>query len=216
MMAEATPPVPEPGENMGKPLPRYEARAKVTGEPLYADDLQLPNPAIALFVTSGIARGRILQIDTAAADALPGVLKIYTHLNAPRREVTKHYTKGGYVSDSAVPLGGPDIVNDGQIVAVVVAEDFATARDAAHRIAIRYEERSPSATFGSAGAATIQPDALAAKSKKAGDFAGAYAAAPVKIDGPGMVERDWSWKAFQDDTNPALKITVKNDITSYA
>jgi hypothetical protein len=43
-----------------------------------------------------------------------------------------------------------------------------------------------------------------------------FDAAPLPINGPGLVERDFSWKAYQDATNPALKITVKNDIASYA
>lgn len=41
-------------------------------------------------------------------------------------------------------------------------------------------------------------------------------AAPDKVDGPGLIERAWSWKAFQDASHAALLITVKNDNASYA
>ena len=178
-----TPPVPKAGANMGEPIARYEARQKVTGQPIYADDLPLPGkPALALFVTSGIAKGRIASMDTAAAAALPGVVKIYTYQNAPPRVPAKYFTQGGYVSDSAMPLTGPEIVNDGQIIAVVVAEDLATARDAAHRIVVRYDATRPSATFGSPGTTTTHPQSLTRAEKKVGDFAGAFAAAEVKVD----------------------------------
>ena len=182
-MAAPTPPVPEPGKNMGQPIPRYEARAKVTGQPLYADDLAIgSSPLVALFVTSGIAKGRIPSIDTSAADAIPGVAKIYTYKNAPKRVEAKHFAQGGYVSDSDMPLTGPDILSDGAIVAVVVAQDLATAREASHLIAIRYDAEKPTATFGSSGTTTKHPKSLAASEKKAGNFDTAFASSPVKVD----------------------------------
>ncbi|BBC72587.1 xanthine dehydrogenase [Altererythrobacter sp. B11] len=182
-MAETTPPVPAAQANMGQPIARYEARGKVTGQPLYADDLPLPgSPAVALFVTSGVAKGRIAAIDTSEAEALAGVVKIYTYRNAPKRQPQKHFAQGGYVSDSDMPLAGPDIVSDGQIIAVVVAEDLATARDAGHHIAVRYAAQAPSATFGSPGVGKAHPPSLSSSEKKAGNFDRAFAAAPVTID----------------------------------
>ncbi len=177
-----TPPVPAPLANMGQPIARYEAVGKVTGAPVYADDIAVANPLYAYFLTSGIAKGRIAAIDPRPAEALPGVVKVYTHHNAPRRQPTAYFQKGGYVSDSNEPLTGPEINNDGQIVAMVIAEDFATARDAAHRILVRYDAAEPSATFDSPGATTSHPDALARKEKKVGDFDSAFAASPVKVD----------------------------------
>ena len=181
---QPTPPAPGRRENMGQSAPRYEARAKVTGKPLYATDTPVAAPAYAVFVTSGIAKGRITKIDSAAARAVPGVIEIFTHENAPKRTALKHFAKGGYVSDSALPLGGPEILHDGQVVAMVVADSFEAAREAAYRIQIAYKAAKPSATFGSAGAETI---ALATaspryKDKKAGDFDTGWSKAPVKID----------------------------------
>ena len=181
-MSEATPPVPAPLANMGQPIARYEAVGKVTGAPVYADDIAVANPLYAYFLTSGVAKGRIAAIDPRPAEALPGVVKVYTHRNAPPRQPTGYFQKGGYVSDSNEPLTGPDIHNDGQIVAMVVAEDFATARDAAHRIIVRYDAVQPTATFDSPGATTIHPASLAKKEKKVGAFAPAFAASAVKID----------------------------------
>ena len=177
-----TPPVPASMTNMGQPIQRYEAVGKVTGAPVYADDIAVANPLYAYFLTSGIAKGRIVTIDPKPAEALPGVVRVYTHRNAPPRRPTAYFQKGGYVSDSNEPLTGPDIHNDGQIVAMVIAEDFATARDAAHRIVVRYAATPPSATFDSPGATTIHPESMTKKEKKVGRFDPAFADAPVKLD----------------------------------
>ena len=182
MAQSVTPPVPQSLENMGDAIQRYESVGKVTGAPIYADDIAVPNPVHAYFLTSGIARGRITAIDTSAAEALSNVVKIYTHDNAPPRKTVGYFQGGGYVSDSNMPLTGPDIHNDGQIIAVVVANDLATARDAAHRIIVRYDETVPSATFDDMGTTSAHPDDLTKKEKKVGDFAGAFAKAPVRID----------------------------------
>ena len=54
---------PEPKANMGEPVPRYDAVAKVTGKADYAADVPLANPAYAYLVTSAIAKGRIDGFD---------------------------------------------------------------------------------------------------------------------------------------------------------
>src|SRR5262245_32314175 len=84
---------PEPKHNMGEPVPRIEARLKVTGEALYPSDYAVRNPAFAFLVTSSIARGRIAQMDLADALAVPGVLDILTHENTRLKELK--YASGG-------------------------------------------------------------------------------------------------------------------------
>jgi len=177
-----TPPVPSPMENMGQPIARYGARDKVTGEPVYAADEPIANPLYAYFLTSGIARGTIRSIDTSEAEALTGVIKIYTHRNAPERRPLEHMTRGGPMGDSNMPMVDNRIRHDGDIVAMVIADSYETARDATRRIRVRYDEARPTATFDSPGAETDHPEMLDAKEKSAGDFEGAYAAAPVTID----------------------------------
>ncbi len=157
--------------------------AKVTGRLAYAADMAGAAPLHAYFLTSGIARGRVLSIDAAPAEALDGVVKVYTHDNAPHRIATAYTQKGGYASDTNMPLTGPDIRHDGQIIAMVVAETYEVARDASHRIIVRYAATAPAATLDSAGVDITHPEALAEKEKRAGDFAAAFAAAPVKVAG---------------------------------
>ena len=52
---------------VGKPLVRADGRAKVTGEAHYSAEEQLPGAVYGVLVTSGIARGRIVEIDSGAA-----------------------------------------------------------------------------------------------------------------------------------------------------
>jgi xanthine dehydrogenase YagR molybdenum-binding subunit len=174
---------PAPLANMGDPIRRLDGVAKVTGQPIYAADAAGTVPLQAYFLTSGIARGQLLSIDTAPAEALGGVVKVYTHHNAPGRIATPYTQKGGYASDTNMPLTGPEIRHDGQIIAMVIAESYEVARDASHRIAVRYAPETPASTLDSPGVALTHPEALAGKEKKAGDFAAAFAAAPVKVEG---------------------------------
>ena len=139
---------------MGEPIRRTESVAKVTGKPIYAADATEDAPLHAYFLTSGIARGQVLSIDVAPAEALGGVVKVYTHHNAPHRIATPYTQKGGYVSDTNMPLTGPEIRHDGQIIAMVIAESYEVARDASHRIAVRYAPATPAATLDSPGVET--------------------------------------------------------------
>ena len=96
----------------------------------------------------------------------------------------KFFTEGGPASNSVVPLGSAEIAYGGQPIAVVLANSYEVARDAANRVVVDYAVEAPAATFGSPGALDQE---LATQNKrhddpKVGDFASAYAAAPVKID----------------------------------
>jgi len=73
---------PEPKANMGQPIPRYDAVAKVTGKATYAADMPLVNPVYAYLVTSSIAKGRVDSFDLADAKQVRGVIDIVTHENA--------------------------------------------------------------------------------------------------------------------------------------
>ncbi len=176
---------PAPKANMGQPIPRVGARAKVTGLAMYASDFALPDVAYAFLLSSPIAKGRIKSFDLREARALPGVLDILTHENmGDAIKPVRFFTNGGPASNSVVPLGSPEIAYAGQTIAVVLANSYEVARDAAHRIVVDYAIDGPAATFGSPG--TVDQE-LATQNKKhddpkVGNFAEAFASAPVKIE----------------------------------
>jgi xanthine dehydrogenase YagR molybdenum-binding subunit len=177
MNFQPTKPVPDAAQNMGRPAARYEARAKVTGEPIYAADVPVENLAHAYLLTSGIAKGRTVKIDTAAAERA-GVIRIFTHETMPARKAVKHMMAGGVISDSVLPLADARVHYDGQIIAVVVAESFEAARHAAHLIEVEYEEETASADIDAAGVEVVSADA----DKEVGDFDKAFADAAVTVD----------------------------------
>jgi xanthine dehydrogenase YagR molybdenum-binding subunit len=175
---------PEPKANMGQPIPRYDAFAKVTGKAEYAADVPLNRPAFAYLVTSSIAKGRIDGFDLAEAKQVRGVIDIVTHENAEKLKEAKLFSNGGYASTTIQPLKSPEIAQDGQIIAVVVAETFEAAREAAHRVKVTYTAATPTATFDSPGTTSAAAKGQLAQFKEdphVGDFAKAFEQAEVKV-----------------------------------
>lgn len=141
---------------IGLALPRTDGIAKVTGAARYAADMQAPGLLHAAGVRASVAAGCIVRLDTRAAVALPGVVAVYSHLNAEealgwRRspEIMRLSAEElglGALADGADrraeawrPLCAPDIRFAGQWVAVVVAESLEDARLAARLIDVGYE-----------------------------------------------------------------------------
>ncbi len=125
---------------VGGSQPRVEGRLKVTGQARYvaehAADLY-PNLRHAVIVGATIAAGRIDAIDTAAAEAAPGVEAVLTHLNAPRLQPVPIFPLGP-AGEGRPPLQDDLIAYGGQAVAVVVARTPEQAQAAADLIAVRY------------------------------------------------------------------------------
>ncbi|MDM0015494.1 aldehyde oxidoreductase molybdenum-binding subunit PaoC [Variovorax sp. J22P168] len=164
---------------IGKPTDRIDGPVKTTGTARYAYErnAEAPNAAYGYVVGSGIAKGRIASMDLAAARAAPGVLAIVTARNAGK------LGKGDY--NTAKLLGGPEIDHYHQALALVVATTFEQARAAAQLIRIDYT-RSPGRfdLKEEMGAAQLpKPNPSSGEPEtKVGDFAGAFASAPVQLD----------------------------------
>src|SRR5690606_33648963 len=120
-------------------------------------DFPVSNPAFAYLVTSAIAKGRITGMNLNEAKAVPGVLDILTHENTGDLQEIKYAPGGGGVISSIQDLG-PEIRYGGQIVAMVVADTFESAREAARKVKVTYQPERPSATFGSVGLAEQEAD----------------------------------------------------------
>ena len=164
---------------VGRPTDRIDGPAKTTGTAPYAYERHdvAPNAAYGYPIGSAVAKGRIVSMDLAAAQAAPGVIAIVTAANAGPLGKGAHNT--------ARLLGGPGIEHYHQAIALVVANTFEQARAAASLVRVVYDQ-SP----GKYDLATERPASQPAKSTafggpsetKTGDFAGAYAASAVKLD----------------------------------
>ncbi len=178
-MANAAAPTPK--ENMGDPVPRYDARLKVTGEARYPADTPLTNPAYAVLVTSAIAKGKITKLDIDAARAVPGVLDILTHENTSDLKQVKF----GEGCSTSIQSLGPDILHDGQIIAVVVADTFEAASEAAQSVKVGYAEEKPAAGFDAQGVKEVDATTESQQHKhlpQAGDAEAALASAEVTLE----------------------------------
>jgi CO/xanthine dehydrogenase Mo-binding subunit len=134
---------PQPKENMGAPAPRYDARLKVTGEARYPADVPMTNPAFAFLVTSSIAKGKLVSLDLAEARTVPGVIDILTQDDAS----VLHGGRFGQGSATSIDQLGPEIAHDGQIIALVLADSYEAAREAAYKVHANYAPAPASATF---------------------------------------------------------------------
>src|SRR6185503_9486491 len=104
----------------------------------YVDDIKLPNMAYAAFARSPHAHAVINSIDTSAAEAMPGVVKVLTYatlgLEAGVPCASNPFGNAAQPKRPILAEGKVRMV--GEPVAVVVAESQAAARDAADRVVV--------------------------------------------------------------------------------
>ena len=122
---------------VGERVDRLEGPDKVTGAATYASEYQLGEIAHAAVVQSTIGRGTIVSIDTAAALALPGVLCVLTHENAPRLRPVDEELQ--FPIDELLVLQNSRVSFHGQFIAAAVAETAEIAEHAASLVAVRYD-----------------------------------------------------------------------------
>jgi carbon-monoxide dehydrogenase large subunit len=132
-----------PNSYIGRSVPRPNARRLLEGRGRFVDDLVLPRMLHAAFVRSPHAHARIRSIDTAAATAMPGVLRIVTGAEladvcTPWVGVLSHMK--GLKSAPQYPLAVERACWQGEAVAVVLAASRAQAEDAAAAVIVDYEE----------------------------------------------------------------------------
>lgn len=117
---------------IGKSARRQDGPDKLTGRTRYAGDLTLPGLLHARLVLSPYAHARILSIDTSMAEALPGVVAVFT-------SETLRMAHAGGSSRSQAPLAQKEVFWCGHPVAVVVGETEAAAEDGAAAVDVDYE-----------------------------------------------------------------------------
>src|SRR5439155_15651952 len=118
---------------IGKEMSRVDGVAKVTGKAKYAAEFRVPNLAYGFIVLGSVAKGTIRSIDTREAEAAPGVIRVFTHLNTPKlgpkasaEEAPPRAAKEPDKSFRA--LQSDRTFFNGQPVALVVAESYEQAR----------------------------------------------------------------------------------------
>ncbi|KGO85536.1 aldehyde oxidase [Flavobacterium rivuli WB 3.3-2 = DSM 21788] len=177
--------------SIGQPVSRLEGREKVTGSAKYAGEYNVPDLLYGYVINSTITKGKIRSINTAAAEALPGVIEIFSHENRPALahfdlQYTDMDAPPGMVFR---PLYDSEIKYNGQPIALLVAETFELARYAATLITFEYDEEAFDTDINT-NLDNARPPKLGLATmlkppppKPRGDFEGAYNNSYVQAEG---------------------------------
>jgi xanthine dehydrogenase YagR molybdenum-binding subunit len=173
------------GRHVGQPADRVDGVAKVTGDARYAAEFNALDLLYGCVVNSAIAKGSIKAIDTERARQVPGVVEVLTHENRPHIAWFDRSYK-----DEDAPPGSPfralrnaEILFSGQPVALVIAQDFESARYAASLVQVQYETTAHETDLAKMRAQAFEPKRTKSGFKKPvsrGDFDAALANAEVK------------------------------------
>ena len=121
---------------VGQSIPRVDGVDKVTGRAKYTGDLIVPGMVEGKFLRSPYAHARIRSIDTAEAEAMPGVVAVLTSKDLA--DIGPYIGRGKNKDQPVIAL--ERVIFAGQPVAAVAAVDRATAEEALSKIHIDYEE----------------------------------------------------------------------------
>ncbi|MFH9554535.1 xanthine dehydrogenase family protein molybdopterin-binding subunit [Streptomyces sp. NPDC017435] len=160
---------------------RVEGRDKVTGAARYAGEIPFADLAYGWLVLSTVPRGRIRSIDTADVLAMPGVVAVLHHANAPRIE-TGYVGVLGVPDPTAAVFQHDRVPHAGWPVALVVADTSERAREAAEALVVHYAQEPHDVDF-----AGEHPDAYPLDSHgpaviENGDLEAELAASAVVVD----------------------------------
>ena len=165
---------------IGAATSRIDGHAKVTGAAKYAGEFNVPNLVYGFVIKSTIAKGRIVRIDTRDALQVSGVVDVLTHKNRPPLADADKAWKDEVAPEKGSPfrpLYDDKILFSRQPVALVLAEDWDTARFAASRVKVEYEEGSSVTDLEAQRDAAFKVDK---PEKPRGDAVRAIAAADVR------------------------------------
>ena len=175
------------GGYIGRPVVRPQTARLVAGRGMFTDDVPIPRMLHAAFLRSPHAHARMAAIDTSAAAALPGVVRVVTGREMaahcrPWVGILKNYAS--MKSAPQYPLAVDKAVWQGEPVVAVVAESRALAEDGVALVKITWEPLPPVVDAEAAlapGATVIHPelgDNLALEARiNSGDVDAAFRAA---------------------------------------
>ncbi|RSN06415.1 xanthine dehydrogenase [Streptomyces sp. WAC 01325] len=163
--------------SVGAPAERREGREKVSGTARYAAEFHFPDRAQAWPVPASVARGRVTGVATAAARAVPGVLDVLTHENAPRLAEPDDPT--------LALLQDPRVPHRGWFVALVVAETLEAARAGAAAVRVTYDAEAHDVVLTASHPGVYVPEKASGGQpgvREQGDPDGAFGTSAARVD----------------------------------
>ncbi len=170
---------------VGTPVSRLDGPQKVSGTAQFAAEFPLERMVYAALKYSTVARGRITELDTTAAEAAPGVVLVMTYKNAPRLKPAPMFMSGpkAAAGDDLPSMQDDQVHWNGQPVALVLAETQEQADYAKSLVRATYETEA-SVTVFEAAKADSEPGVFQGQPLllEIGDAEAALAASPHKVD----------------------------------
>jgi xanthine dehydrogenase YagR molybdenum-binding subunit len=172
---------------VGAPVSRVDGAFKVRGAAAFAAEVAMPGMVYAALAFATVARGRIVRLDTSAAEGAPGVILVMTYRNAPRMQTIPAFLsgEGKGAMGAELPVMQDDRIRwNGQPIALVLAQTQEQADHAASLIEAACEAEAALTSFAEAKARGTEPAVFAGEplSVQAGDAEAALAAAPFSVD----------------------------------
>lgn len=125
--------------SVGTSIERRDARAHVTGTTVYVDDIQLPGMLHIAMTRSPYPHALIRGIDCSGAESVPGYVRVITGDDVPKNVYTV-LSLLNVGQDEEPVLANQRVRYVGEPVVAVVAQSRASAREAAARVRVSYEE----------------------------------------------------------------------------
>ena len=171
---------------VGAPISRIDGPLKVQGRATFAAEFPMDGLTYAAVAFSSVAKGRVATLDTAAAEAAPGVVLVMTYKNAPRMQpmplfMTAEKAAGG----DNLPIMQDDRIHwNGQPIAVVLAESQEQADHAKSLIRATFEAEQATTAFEEAKGNGTEPGQFMGEPLKLeiGDAEAELAKAAVSVD----------------------------------
>jgi xanthine dehydrogenase YagR molybdenum-binding subunit len=171
---------------IGAPVSRIDGPLKVQGKATFAAEFPMDQMVYAALAYSTIPKGRIASLDTAEAEAAPGVVLVMTHRNAPRMQPMPMILTGAKaLGGDNLPILQDDLIHwNGQPIAVALAETQEQADYAVSLVRVAYDKAPAATAFAEARDKGVEQGQFFGQPLKLeiGDAEGALAAAAVKVD----------------------------------
>jgi xanthine dehydrogenase YagR molybdenum-binding subunit len=173
---------------IGRATPRVDGPLKVSGKAHYASDFHFPGMLYAVPVEATIANGRLVRLDTAAAEKMRGVRAILHRGNIGQiYRSTLGPGFDGITDERRPPFADDVILYYGQYIACAVADTFENAKAAADAVRATYDRQKPNVDTHLV--ADDEPDVVEMSygttnrlQSERGDAERAFTSAPVKLD----------------------------------
>ena len=192
---------------IGAPLDRIDGPEKVTGTARYAFEQPVENPAYLYPLEATIATGRVTAIAVDGVVAIPGVVAVLTHENAP---------KLASLDDAQLAILQSDAIHfRGQFIGGVIAETSEIARHGASLVRLRFEERAAQLEMRGDGSDLYAPEVLNAgftTDTTEGDVDAELASAEVTLDATYTTPME---HANPIELNTAVAIWADESFTLY-